>query len=100
MRATRAITTEIDPQHLDHAVRGEEYQPGCPFPQGATWDGKGLTSLFFFISVRISGALPVRIARPKSRRTKASNYSNAPTGFGTWAWALAAIARQEARIES
>jgi glycogen operon protein len=40
-------TTEIDPKHLDKAVRGQDYQPGTPFPQGATWDGKGVNFALF-----------------------------------------------------
>ena len=41
------VTTEIDPQHLEKPLLGEQYQPGSPFPQGATWDGKGVNFALF-----------------------------------------------------
>ncbi|HWD21235.1 MAG TPA: hypothetical protein VHB20_18350, partial [Verrucomicrobiae bacterium] len=41
------VTTDIDPKHLEKAVHGQDYQPGTPFPQGATWDGKGVNFALF-----------------------------------------------------
>ncbi len=41
------LTTELDPAHLDKAVLGQDYQAGSPFPQGATWDGKGVNFALF-----------------------------------------------------
>src|ERR1700712_2892521 len=40
-------TTEIELNHLEKSVRGLDYQAGAPFPQGATWDGKGVNFALF-----------------------------------------------------
>ena len=41
------LVNEIDSRSPEAAVHGESYQPGSPFPQGATWDGKGVNFAVF-----------------------------------------------------
>jgi glycogen operon protein len=41
------LATEIDEKRVEKVKQGQDYQPGTPFPQGATWDGAGVNFALF-----------------------------------------------------
>jgi isoamylase len=46
VRMTTSVR-EAKARRPDTTIHGESYQPGSPFPQGATWDGKGVNFALF-----------------------------------------------------